>query len=55
MFWHLGKYGTGEDRQLLLKTTAHRYPQLESYLLKHHPWDNPQVCAVPITRALTGA
>ncbi|MFF5505820.1 divalent-cation tolerance protein CutA [Streptomyces roseolus] len=49
VFWHLGEYGTGEEWQILLKTTADRYPELEAYLLKEHPWDNPEVCAVPIT------
>ncbi|MFF9477083.1 divalent-cation tolerance protein CutA [Streptomyces roseolus] len=49
VFWHLGEYGTGEEWQILLKTTADRYPELEAYLLKEHTWDNPEVCAVPIT------
>ncbi|WP_405476483.1 divalent-cation tolerance protein CutA [Streptomyces sp. NBC_00009] len=49
VFWHLGEYGTGEEWQLLLKTTGDRYPELEAYLLERHPWDNPEVCAVPIT------
>ncbi|WP_406516536.1 divalent-cation tolerance protein CutA [Streptomyces sp. NBC_00134] len=49
VFWHLGEYGTGEEWQLLLKTTGDRYPELEVYLLERHPWDNPEVCAVPIT------
>ncbi|WP_326607985.1 divalent-cation tolerance protein CutA [Streptomyces sp. NBC_01799] len=49
VFWHLGEYGTGEEWQLLLKTTTDRYPELEAHLLEHHPWDNPEVCAVPIT------
>ncbi|MFF2023340.1 divalent-cation tolerance protein CutA [Streptomyces sp. NPDC058171] len=49
VFWHLGEYGTGEEWQLLLKTTADRYPALEAYLLEHHPWDNPELCAVPIS------
>lgn len=49
VFWHLGEYGTGEEWQLLLKTTADRYPELEAHLLEHHPWDNPELCAVPIT------
>ncbi|MFJ3987690.1 divalent-cation tolerance protein CutA [Streptomyces sp. NPDC090032] len=49
VFWHLGEYGTGEEWQLLLKTTSERYPELEAYLLERHPWDNPEVCAVPIT------
>lgn len=48
VFWHLGEYGTSEEWQLLLKTTADRYPELEAHLLEHHPWDNPEVCAVPI-------
>lgn len=48
VFWHLGEQGTGEEWQLLLKTTKDRYPELENYLLDKHPWDNPEVCAVPI-------
>ncbi|MEV8568133.1 divalent-cation tolerance protein CutA [Streptomyces sp. NPDC051322] len=48
VFWHLGAYGTGEEWQLLLKTTTDRYPELGAHLLAHHPWDNPELCAVPI-------
>lgn len=48
VFWHLGEFGTGEEYQLLLKTTAARYPELEAHLLAAHPWDNPEVIAVPI-------
>ncbi|WP_217231462.1 divalent-cation tolerance protein CutA [Streptomyces anulatus] len=48
VFWHLGEYGTGEEWQLLLKTTVERYAELETHLLEHHPWDNPELCAVPI-------
>jgi periplasmic divalent cation tolerance protein len=47
VFWHLGEFGTGEEWQLLLKTTVERYPALEAHLLKHHPWDKPEVAAVP--------
>ncbi|MGW6901527.1 divalent-cation tolerance protein CutA [Streptomyces sp. NBC_00624] len=54
VFWHLGEYGTGEEWQLLLKTTTDRYPELEAQLLEHHPWDNPEVCAVPITLGSEG-
>ncbi|WP_405898119.1 divalent-cation tolerance protein CutA [Streptomyces sp. NBC_00727] len=50
VFWHLGEYGTGEEWQVILKTTAARYAALENYLLDEHPWDNPEVCAVPITQ-----
>ncbi|MER5495166.1 divalent-cation tolerance protein CutA [Streptomyces sp. NPDC002454] len=51
LFWHLDEYGTGEEWQILFKTTAERYPELKSYLLEAHPWDNPELCAVPITGA----
>ncbi|MFD7288919.1 divalent-cation tolerance protein CutA [Streptomyces sp. NPDC059863] len=48
VFWHLGEFGTGEEWQLLMKTRADRYPALEAHLLEHHPWDSPEVSAVPI-------
>ncbi|MFF0716942.1 divalent-cation tolerance protein CutA [Streptomyces bauhiniae] len=51
-FWHAGEFGIGEEYQLLLKTTTARYPELEAHLLERHPWQNPELCAVPI---VTGA
>ncbi|MGW0086546.1 divalent-cation tolerance protein CutA [Streptomyces sp. NPDC003393] len=51
VFWHLGEFGEGEEWKLLLTTTADRYPELEKYLLEHHPWDNPEVIAVKIDGA----
>ncbi|MFC9682582.1 divalent-cation tolerance protein CutA [Streptomyces sp. NPDC056948] len=53
-FWHDGEFGTGEEWQLLLKTTRSRYPELESHLLKHHPWQNPEIAAVPIEAGSKG-
>jgi periplasmic divalent cation tolerance protein len=47
-FWHLGEFGTGEEWQLLLKTSAERFKELEAFLVAHHPWDNPEIAAVPI-------
>jgi periplasmic divalent cation tolerance protein len=47
-FWHLGKFGTGEEWQLLLKTHVDRYQELETYLIENHPWKNPEVSAVAI-------
>lgn len=47
-FWHNGEFGTGEEWQLLLKTQQARYPELEAHLLKHHPWETPEIAAVPI-------
>ncbi|WP_107498949.1 divalent-cation tolerance protein CutA [Actinacidiphila yeochonensis] len=48
VFWHRGEFGTGEEWQLLLKTTVERYPALEAHLLERHPWEKPEVVAVPI-------
>ncbi|WP_193433195.1 divalent-cation tolerance protein CutA [Streptomyces luteocolor] len=48
VFWHAGEFGTGEEWQLLLKTTIERYPALERHLVENHPWSNPEVCATPI-------
>lgn len=47
-FWHNGEFGTGEEWQLLMKTTRARYAELEAHLLEHHPWQNPEIAAVPI-------
>ncbi|MER8114883.1 divalent cation tolerance protein CutA [Streptomyces sp. SID8366] len=54
VFWHDGAFATGEEWQLLLKTTAARYPELEAHILKHHPWQNPEIAAVPIEAASAG-
>jgi periplasmic divalent cation tolerance protein len=51
LFWHLGEFGQGEEWQLILKTTTDRYPALEEHLLAEHPWDNPEVAAVPVLAA----
>ena len=48
VFWHLGEFGTGEEWQLLFKTRADRYADLEAHLLEHHPWKNPEIVAVSI-------
>ncbi|MEU0374689.1 divalent-cation tolerance protein CutA [Streptomyces sp. NPDC006283] len=54
LFWRLGEFGTGEEWQLLLSTHTDRYPALEAHLLKHHPWETPQVQAVPIVAGSPG-
>lgn len=47
-FWHLGEFGTGEEWRLVLQTHADLYPQLEQLLIENHPWDKPEIAAVPI-------
>lgn len=53
-FWHDGEFGTGEEWQLLLKTTRARYVELEAHLLEHHPWQNPEIAAVAIEAGSKG-
>ncbi|MEU1466052.1 divalent-cation tolerance protein CutA [Streptomyces sp. NPDC005727] len=53
-FWHDGEFGTGEEWQLLLKTTKARYPELEAHLLERHPWRNPEIASVPIVMGSKG-
>lgn len=54
LFWHLGEFGEGEEWQVIFKTTADRYAELETHLLEHHPWNNPEITAVPITAGARG-
>jgi periplasmic divalent cation tolerance protein len=49
VFWHEGELGTGEEWQILFKTTVERYPDLEAHLIAKHPWQNPEISAVPLT------
>ncbi|MBU7599086.1 divalent-cation tolerance protein CutA [Streptomyces sp. P38-E01] len=35
--------------QVLLKTTAARYPELEAHLRREHPYDVPEIIASPVT------
>jgi periplasmic divalent cation tolerance protein len=35
---------------LVMKTSRETYPQLESWLIDHHPYDVPEVLALPIDR-----
>jgi periplasmic divalent cation tolerance protein len=39
---------------LLIKTTAAAYPQLETRLLALHPYELPEILAVPIDNGLNG-
>ena len=37
---------------MLIKTSGERYPDLEALILKHHPYELPEVIAVQIERGL---
>ncbi|MCX4797627.1 divalent-cation tolerance protein CutA [Streptomyces sp. NBC_01242] len=41
---------TTEEWQLLFKTTAERYDELEAHLLAAHDYETPEVIAIPVVR-----
>ena len=42
-----------EEHPVLIKTTAERYPALESAIRAAHPYELPEIIAVPVERGLT--
>jgi periplasmic divalent cation tolerance protein len=41
-----------EEHPMLIKTTRERYPALEQALREDHPYELPEIIAVPIERGL---
>jgi len=50
VFWWRGKLDRGRESLLLIKTTASAYAPLEAAITRWHPYDVPEVIAVPIMR-----
>jgi periplasmic divalent cation tolerance protein len=42
-----------EEHPMLIKTTTERYPALEKALREGHPYELPEIIAVPIERGLS--
>ena len=47
-----GEVQHDEEHPMLIKTTAERYPALEQALRAAHPYELPEIIAVPIERGL---
>lgn len=47
-----GRLERAEEVPLLLKTTEDRYPEVEAAIRAAHPYELPEVVAVPITTGL---
>lgn len=43
-----GKVAVARERQLVIKTTAARVPQVEAALVSAHPYDVPELLVVPV-------
>jgi periplasmic divalent cation tolerance protein len=46
--WH-GKLERGNEVLLILKTSKRKFPALERLILDHHPYDTPEILALPIS------
>ncbi len=49
-----GKVEDAEEVPLLIKTTAARYAELEAAIRAQHPYELPEIVAVPISHGLPG-
>ncbi len=47
-----GQVETATEIPLLIKSTATNYPALETLIRQHHPYDVPEIIALPIERGL---
>lgn len=47
-----GKMETADEVPLLIKTVQSRYAALESAIRAHHPYELPEIIAIPIARGL---
>jgi len=49
-----GEVQHDEEHPMLIKTTYERYPELEAEIRALHPYELPEIIAVPIERGLPG-
>jgi periplasmic divalent cation tolerance protein len=49
-----GEVEAATEVPLLIKTTPARYPALEAAIRAHHPYELPEIVAVPVTQGLPG-
>ncbi len=53
-YWWDGEVRTVSEWLCLIKTRADAYDRLEAALLDAHPYDTPEILAVPVERGLEG-
>ena len=47
-----GKVETANEVPLLIKTTRNAYARVEAIICAHHPYELPEIIAVPVTAGL---
>ncbi len=53
-YWWDGKVLEDSESLLLIKTSVSRFLDLEQYILDRHPYDIPEIVALPISEGLEG-
>jgi periplasmic divalent cation tolerance protein len=48
VFWHLGELGEGEEWRVTLRTSLAARDRLAARLAELHPWESPEISALPI-------
>lgn len=48
-----GGVETSNEIPLFIKTTRAKYPALEALIRAHHPYDTPEIIALPLVAGLT--
>ena len=51
--WH-GKIQSDTEHQLVIKTTRERYDALQAWIRDNHPYDLPEILALPVADGLPG-
>ena len=47
-----GEVQDDTEHQLVIKTTQARYDALQTWIREHHPYELPEIIAVPVARGL---
>ncbi len=49
-YWWKGKLEAADEVLLIAKTTADRYPAIEKAVKKAHPYELPEIIALPVAK-----
>ncbi len=47
-YWWKGKLECSKEALVLFKTTSNKLKSLETLILKNHPYDTPEIIALPL-------
>jgi len=50
LYWWQGEISREKEFMLIIKTTTARYDELESFLRERHPYEVPEIAALPILK-----